>query len=272
MFVVKVGDGFKVHDGSGAYMTALSHGREDGIIVKSIQAECTRFHLAMVGESMVATVRSRDWLRSAILAVANASCLAAHSAVSKIVAVSEAALHDHIRNTLVATVGRNGFKTDVEITGRSGGRRRFDFAVTGRDEDVFINGVSPHHASISSKYVAFADTDADPDHKLAVFDRPLGTDDVALLQQVARIVPVEALHPGLVLDGELYAHGLKVEFQVICSIVGKRRLSESDRQDALVMQFHAFDVASSDAPFSARAAMLSCPDDETGLDGVECQL
>ena len=80
---------------------------------------------------------------------------------------------------------------------------------------------------------------------------------VSVPHVVAALAPVFAAHPGLVLDGELYAHGLKTEFQRIWSIVRKRSLSEADRQDALVMQFHAFDVASSDLSFTARPDMLA---------------
>jgi len=59
-----------------------------------------------------------------------------------------------------------------------------------------INGVSPHAASISSKYVAFADTEGDTAHKFAVFDRELEGEDAALLGQVASVVPLASLHSG----------------------------------------------------------------------------
>jgi hypothetical protein len=88
-----------------------------------------------------------------------------------------------------ARIGR-----EVSVKGRSGGERRFDFAIRREDKhSLLINGVSPHHASISSKYVAFSDSDGDREDKLAVYARPLETDDTALLQQVATIVPIAAL-------------------------------------------------------------------------------
>jgi len=195
IFVAKVGEGFKVHDGGGAFMSAWSHGRDDALINRALQSECSRFHLSMDNERLVADVSSRDWLLSAILGVANASSLAANAAVARIVAVAEAALVDRIQKALVETVGADGFETGVDVTGKSGGRRHFDFAVKGKGDaqPILINGVSPHHGSISAKYVAFADAEGDQDHKLAVFDRHLETDDVALLQQVASILPIAAL-------------------------------------------------------------------------------
>lgn len=194
IYVAKVGDGYKVHDGSRAYLTSLAHGRDDGVITRSLEAECSRFRLKLAGDAIVADVPSREWLRSAILAVANASSRAAHTAVSKFAAAAEADLVDQISDTLIQTVGKRGFKRDVEIVGRSGGRRHFDFSILRPDgEDILINSVAPHHGSVSHKYVSFADTEGSLDDKLAVFERPLSIDDVALLQQVARIVPIRSL-------------------------------------------------------------------------------
>lgn len=195
VYVARMGDGFKVHDGGGAFATAWAHGRDEHLIGKSLKDECTRFHLSLVGQSFVAHVPSQDWLLSAILGVANASAAAATSAVSRMVAVAEAALVDRIQQTLTETVGAKGFDRGVDLVGKSGGTRHFDFAIKGLhdNEPILINGVSPHHASISHKYVAFADAEGDQDHKFAVYDRKLDTDDVALLQQVASILPLAAL-------------------------------------------------------------------------------
>ena len=195
VFVAKVGDGFKVHDGGGAFLAAWVHGRDESLINAALKKECARFHLALMGQSCVAEVSSKDWLLSAILGVANASAVAATNAVSKLVSVAESALVDRIQQTLIETVGARGFDTGVDLIGKSGGSRHFDFAVksTHDGEPILINGVAPHRGSISHKYVAFADTDGDQSHKFAVYDRQLETDDVALLQQVASILPLAAL-------------------------------------------------------------------------------
>ena len=61
---------------------------------------------------------------------------------------------------------------------------------------MFINGVLPHKISIASKYVSFADTEADKGHKFAVHDKELDNDDTLLLQQVASVVPFLSLGVG----------------------------------------------------------------------------
>ena len=104
------------------------------------------------------------------------------------------ALIKRIEGTLEKMIPAARIGREVAIKGRSGGERRFDFAIRREDKhSLLINGVSPHHASISSKYVAFSDSDGDREDKLAVYARPLQTDDTALLQQVATIVPIAAL-------------------------------------------------------------------------------
>jgi hypothetical protein len=123
-----------------------------------------------------------------------ASALAANNAVAKMVVAAESALIRRIESTLEKIIPAARIGREVAIKGRSGGERRFDFAIRRNDRySLLINGVSPHHSSISSKYVAFSDSDGDREDKLAVYSRPLQTDDTALLQQVATIVPIAAL-------------------------------------------------------------------------------
>lgn len=194
VYVAKVGDGYRVHDAGGAFEQAWLHGREEALIGRAIREECVRFRLDGADNKISVSVASRDWLSSAILAVANASSLAAHRAVARIVAAAEEALVDRIGRSLAQRFGESRFRRNVDLTGRSGGKRHFDFVLPMSDnEALLINGVAPHMGSISSKYVAFADTEFDRDHKFAVFDRELGPDDAALLQQVASIVPLNNL-------------------------------------------------------------------------------
>jgi hypothetical protein len=197
IYVAKIGDGFRVHDGRGAFDAAWLHGRDTNIIARALTTECARFHLSISNDAIIANISSADWLLGAILSVANASAAVANNAVARMVAAAEEALVDKIQRSLTRTFGANGFKKDFVIRGRSGGERHFDFVVPGPAEsELLINGVSPHHSSISAKYVAFADADVDQDHKFAVFDRVLETDDAALLQQVASVVPLASLPAG----------------------------------------------------------------------------
>lgn len=193
VYVAKIGDGYRVHDAGGAYDTAWLHGRDNRMILGAIEDECTRFHLTLSNKSMVATIPSASWLCGAIVSVANASSLAAYTAVAKIVAVAEEALVDKIGYVLADIYGPDRIAKNLDVRGKSGGNRHFDFAIRSRDHDIFVNGVLPHRASVTAKYVSFADTDVDLEHKLAVYDRELETNDVALLQQVASIVPFARL-------------------------------------------------------------------------------
>jgi hypothetical protein len=198
VYIAKVGDSYVVHDGGGAYRTAWTHGRDSALIRRALSAEADKFRLNCFGDSIISPDVSSEWLQSAILSVANASAGAANRAVSRMVQSSEAALIENIDVALAKTIGRAHIAREFVLRGKSGGERRFDFAIrTGGDEYNFlINGVFPHHASVSAKYVAFADADLGRERKLAVFDHELETDDTALLQQVASIVSLPSLPAG----------------------------------------------------------------------------
>ena len=57
-----------------------------------------------------------------------------------------------------------------------------------------------------------------------------------------RLVPFFKEHPDVVLDGELYNHELKDDFEKIISLVRKQKPTEDDRLDAKnLVQFHVYD-------------------------------
>lgn len=197
VFVAKVGDGFTIHDGAGAYNTAWLHGRDGDLIGKSLSEAAERFHITVAGKALVARVGAIDWLTSGILCVANASAVAAQDAVDKIVAAQEEALVDRIGNTLTQIISRSHLSKNIDIRGISGGLRHFDFVVERESaQPIFINSVTPRRNSIAAKYVSFADTEAEPRFKFAVHDRELELGDAALLQQVASVVPLASLGAG----------------------------------------------------------------------------
>jgi hypothetical protein len=167
------------------------------MILNSLREACNKFHLALSNKAIIARIDSVDWLTSAILSVANASSLAAHDAVAKIVAAAEEALVDRIEHDLAQSFGPKSYEKNVDIRGVSGGMRHFDFVLGRRSPaPLLINGVSPHRNSIAAKYVTFADTEVDKRRKFAVHDRELHNDDVVLLQQVASVVPLKSLLAG----------------------------------------------------------------------------
>ena len=57
--------------------------------------------------------------------------------------------------------------------------------------------------------------------------------------------PFFAKNPTTVLDGELYNHGLKDDFEKIISLVKKKKPTDADRAEAKeLVQYHVYDVAS----------------------------
>jgi hypothetical protein len=73
------------------------------------------------------------------------------------------------------------------------------------------------------------------------------------------LAPLFAADPDLILDGELYNHHLKDNFNKICQLVRKQTvtLAQADEINQFV-QFHVYDIpsASGNAPFGARAIMM----------------
>ena len=57
--------------------------------------------------------------------------------------------------------------------------------------------------------------------------------------------PFFAKNPTAILDGELYNHGLKDDFEKIISLVKKRKPTDADKAEAAeLVQYHMYDVAS----------------------------
>lgn len=196
VFVARFGDGYAVSDGGGAVAAAWIHGRDD--IKKVLKREAVRFGADSSGDSIQAEAPSLEWLRSAILAVANASSSAARSAVERAVVANEKVLAERIYEALSKVVPAQRIAREFEYRGSSGKSWRADYAVVTDSSRLIINAVTPHHASISAKYVAFADIEsADKSvEKFAVFERPLESDDKSLITQVAALVPIRSLAAG----------------------------------------------------------------------------
>jgi hypothetical protein len=197
VFVARYGDGFVVTDGGGAAASAFLHGRDE--IGKVLARECARYDVVLKGDVVTCEVDGVEWLRSAVLAVANASAAAAISALERVAVAAERVLADKIYEGLARVVSPSNIAREYEHRGVSGKRWRYDFAATANGGLLLVNAVAPHHVSVSAKYVAFADTPANDDHigKLAVYGRKLEIEDVALITQVATLVPVTAVEAGI---------------------------------------------------------------------------
>ena len=199
VYIAKIGDSFRVHDAGGAYRSAWSHGRDERAINKWLSAEASKFHLDLIDDSFVASDVSEIWLTSAILSVANASARAASNAVSNSRETADGDLLDRIGECLKSLhIPEKNIAREYIGVGKSGGSRRFDFAIRRRDSfDVLINGISPHPASVSAKYLSFSDADVGREGKIAVYDKALDTADAVLLGDVASLMSFRALPVGI---------------------------------------------------------------------------
>jgi ATP-dependent DNA ligase len=67
-------------------------------------------------------------------------------------------------------------------------------------------------------------------------------------------------HPNVTLDGELYNHKLKHDFEKIISLVRKQKPTDADRLDAQhLVQFHCYDYIDNDnQSYAERQANLTC--------------
>lgn len=199
VFVSKLGHGYRISDGGGAVRCAWRHGRDEALTQRMLAKEAARYHLKAADHALIADAPSIDWLRAAILAVANASASVAHSAVGKATAAAEKVLKDKIYSALVHIAVPERIGTDFEVVGSSGDARHFDYGVRAENDNLLlVSAVAPHHTSIYAKYVAFSDTKKLEDPRIsrfAVYDRQLGTGDISLMLQVADLVPLKALDP-----------------------------------------------------------------------------
>jgi hypothetical protein len=102
VYVARVGDGFHVHDGRGAYESARLHGRDASVSANAVAHEAKHFHLQYADDhAIIANVVSAEWLESAILSVANASALAARRALE----INEGSLSAGNRRNLTGDAG-----------------------------------------------------------------------------------------------------------------------------------------------------------------------
>ena len=65
-------------------------------------------------------------------------------------------------------------------------------------------------------------------------------------------------HPNVILDGELYNHDLKDDFEKIISLVRKQKPTDEDRSEAQsLVQFHCYDVINPTMKFEDRIQFVA---------------
>jgi len=105
VYVSAFGDGYRITDAGGAAAAAYLHGREE--LSKVLARECARYGVECRGDTVMVEVGSLSWLRSGILAVANASAAAAISALERVAVASEKVLAEKIYEGLVSVMARS---------------------------------------------------------------------------------------------------------------------------------------------------------------------
>ena len=70
---------------------------------------------------------------------------------------------------------------------------------------------------------------------------------------IQELKPFFAKHPNVILDGELYNHDLKKDFEKIISLVRKTKPMYHDRVESeMKVQFHCYDIIEESSPFHLR--------------------
>ena len=72
------------------------------------------------------------------------------------------------------------------------------------------------------------------------------------------LVPFFQKHPNIILDGELYNHDLKDDFEKIISLVRKQKPDDIDMlESADMVQFHCYDIIDETMSFAMRNELLN---------------
>ena len=75
---------------------------------------------------------------------------------------------------------------------------------------------------------------------------------------LTELVPFFERYPDVILDGELYNHDLKDNFEKIISLVRKTKPTDEDRQEASELtQFHCYDIIDEELPFDQRIEFVN---------------
>ena len=75
---------------------------------------------------------------------------------------------------------------------------------------------------------------------------------------LAQLKPFFQKYPNIILDGELYNHNLKDDFEKIISLVRKTKPTDEDRvESAQYVQFHCYDIVDETLPFEQRIDFIN---------------
>lgn len=192
------GDGFRVSDGGGATESVIRQGLSPQTLTTALKTAKNKYHLNEKNGVLWLNVDSGDWLENAILAVSNASAMAANLAYAHIEQKNANELVPEIVLALSNYVKPNQIATDYLVRGHSGKNRKFDVAVIGR-QNLLFKAISPYAGSVNSAYVTFSDAlrEGSPSFLnstgYGVVREKLSSEDTTLFTDVAILTPISAV-------------------------------------------------------------------------------
>jgi len=199
------GDGFRVSDGGGASQSVVRQGLDSHALTSAFKSAKNKYHLIEKDGVLSLKIDSGDWLENAILAVANASAMAANLAYAHVEQKISKSIVPEIVKALSKFAPINQIATDYPVRGHSGKSRKFDVAVIG-SRNLLFKAVSPFTGSVNSAYVIFSDTlrDGGPMASTSigygVFQDKLSSEDATLLNDVAVLAPLASIGPAVERD------------------------------------------------------------------------
>ncbi|WP_069298384.1 hypothetical protein [Neptunicoccus sediminis] len=192
------GDGFRVSDSGGATESVIRQGLSPQSLTSALNTAKKKYHLTEKNGVLSLKVDSGDWLENAILAVSNASAMAANLAYAHAEQKNANDLVPEIVLALSKFVKPNKIATDFLVRGHSGKNRKFDVAVIG-PQNLLFKPISPYAGSVNSAYVAFSDAlrEGSPNFfnstGYGVVREKLSSEDATLFNEVAILTPISAV-------------------------------------------------------------------------------
>ncbi len=204
VYIVKKGNGYIVHDAGEAASCAWIHGRDYESVLKRFKKSASLYRCDFEENVFKVVAQSSEWLRSAVLSVANAAADAANAVVSKANLEKNINLEQMLEKVLKKAVFTKDYKKEYSYTGASGRSYKFDFAIEKPQSIILIGAVSPHANSINSKFAAFSDTEYSSSvHKHIVHSGDLRSSDKVLLSNVADLISIKDLSKN---DAQQFLH------------------------------------------------------------------
>ncbi|WP_152911729.1 hypothetical protein [Roseovarius tolerans] len=195
VYIVKLGDGFIVHDAGETVAVIMAHGQSGDTAKKIIKSECKRYGLSFGKRRISLKIEAIDWLETAIVSVANTCAMSARNALKENSKKTEQALAENLYQLLEPSLPKGAITKGFPYKGASGRRYKFDLAVQSRSGITLIETVTAHAISVNSKYVALADVPHDAQvNKIVAHNNDLSAEDILLLQNVATVAGPDGVH------------------------------------------------------------------------------